>query len=147
MATPAGATAAAGSTATSAAAPGAATAGGAASAAPVTGNTVDVKMIGDAKGYRFEPSTLTIKVGDGVKFTNVSGGPHDVSFWPDSIPAGTSTQLEANMPNTMQPLVGPLLTAPNQTYTVSFAGLKPGVYHFYCTPHLAMGMVGTITVQ
>ncbi len=124
-----------------------ATATTAGTAAPITGKTVDVKMIGDAQGYRFEPAKFTIKVGDGVRFTNVTGGPHDASFWADSIPAGTSAQLEANMPNTMQPLVGPLLTTPNQTYVVSFGGLKPGVYHFYCTPHLAMGMVGTITVE
>lgn len=123
-----------------------ATSGGGAAAA-ITGKTVDVKMVGDAKGYRFEPANFTVKVGDGAQFTNVSGGPHDVTFWPDSIPAGAATQLNANMPNTMTPLTGPLLTAPNQTYVVSLAGLKPGVYHYYCTPHLALGMTGVITVQ
>lgn len=145
-AAPAGTTAAAGSTATTA---GATTAGAAAAgtAAPITGKTVAVKMLGDAKGYRFDPANFTVKVGDGAAFTNVSGGPHQVSFWADSIPAGTAAQLEANMPNTTSPLIGPLVTAPNQTYTISFAGLKPGVYHYYCTPHLALGMVGTITVQ
>lgn len=142
MAAPADTTAAAGSTAASATA---AASGG--TAAPITGKTIDVKMIGDAKGYRFEPAKFTIKVGDGVRFTNVSGGPHDASFWADSIPAGAATQLQANMPNTMQPLVGPLLVTPNEQYTISFAGLKPGIYHFYCTPHLALGMVGTISVQ
>src|ERR1700723_3653026 len=53
--------------------------------APITGKTWDVKMIGDAKGYRFEPATLSIKVGDGVKFTNVTGGPHNVAF--NTLPA------------------------------------------------------------
>jgi len=53
--------------------------------APITGKTWDVKMIGDQKGYRFEPATLTIKVGDGVKFTNVTGGPHNVAF--NTLPA------------------------------------------------------------
>lgn len=120
---------------------------GAGTAALVTGKTVDVKMVGDTKGYRFEPATFTVKVGDGARFTNVSGGPHNVTFWSDSIPAGTATQLGNNMPNTMGPLTGPLLTAPNQTYIVSFGGLKPGVYHFYCTPHLALGMRGVITIK
>lgn len=115
--------------------------------APITGKTVDVKMLGDAKGYRFEPANFTVKVGDGARFTNVSGGPHDVTFWTDSIPAGTAAQLGSNMPNTMGPLTGPLLMTPNQTYVVSFAALKPGVYHYYCTPHLALGMTGVITVQ
>ena len=140
-------------TSKAAAAPAAATAGGAApagataAAAPVTGKTIDVKMIGDAQGYRFDPATITVKVGDGIKFTNVTGGPHNVTFWADSIPAGAATQLGANMPNTTSPLTGPLLINANDSYTVSFAGLKPGTYHFYCTPHLALGMKGVITVQ
>ncbi len=50
------------------------------------------------------------------------------------------------MPNATSPLVGPLLADPNATYTVSFAGLKPGVYRYYCTPHLALGTTGTVTV-
>ena len=41
----------------------------------------------------------------------------------------------------------PLLIAPNDAYTVSFAGTKAGTYKFYCTPHLALGMKGTVTVQ
>ncbi|MEO8944966.1 MAG: plastocyanin/azurin family copper-binding protein [Gemmatimonadaceae bacterium] len=116
-------------------------------AAPITGKTIDIKMVGDAKGYRFDPANFTVKVGDGAQFTNVSGGPHQVTFWADSIPAGQAAQLTANMPNTTMPLTGPLVTAPNQAYVVSFAGLKPGVYHYYCTPHLALGMKGIITVQ
>jgi plastocyanin len=142
-------TTAAAAPAAAAPAGGAAPAGAAAAgtAAAITGKTVDVKEIGDAQGYRFDPATLTIKVGDGIKFTNVTGGPHNVTFWADSIPAGTQAQLQANMPNTTSPLTGPLLINPNDSYTVSFAGLKPGVYHFYCTPHLALGMKGTVTVQ
>ncbi len=116
-------------------------------AAPITGKTIDVKMIGDAQGYRFDPASITLKVGDGIRFTNVTGGPHDVTFWPDSIPAGAAAQLGANMPSTIGPMTGPLLVTPNATYLVSFAGLTAGTYHFYCTPHLAMGMKGVVTVQ
>jgi plastocyanin len=141
-------TTAAAAPAAAATAGGAAPAGGAAAAAaPITGKTVDVKMIGDAQGYRFDPATITVKVGDGIKFTNVTGGPHNVTFWADSIPAGTAAQLGANMPNTTSPLTGPLLINANDSYTVSFAGLKAGTYHIYCTPHLALGMKGVITVQ
>ena len=113
----------------------------------ISGKTWDVRMLGDAAGYRFEPRTLTIKRGDGVRWTNVSGGPHNVTFWPDSIPQGAQATLAANMPQPMSPLTGPLLTQPSQTYTISFGGAPAGVYHYYCTPHLAMGMTGSITVQ
>ena len=142
---PADTTAAA--TATAAPAGGAAPAGATLAAAPITGKTVEVKMIGDAQGYRFDPATITVKVGDGIKFTNVTGGPHNVTFFADSIPAASKDQLNANMPNTTSPLTGPLLINANDTYTVSFAGVKAGTYHFYCTPHLALGMKGVITVQ
>ena len=115
-------------------------------AAPASGATHDVKMLGDARGYRFEPANVTINTGDAVRRTPVSGGPHNASFWADSAPAGTAARLGARMPNTSSPLVGPLLLDPNATYTVSFAGLRPGVYRYYCTPHLALGMTGTVTV-
>lgn len=135
---------AAGSTAAAATATPAA---GAATAAPVTGTVHEIKMIGDAKGYRFEPSSITIKEGDGLKFTNVTGGPHNIAFDPSQIPADVQAQLNANMPNTTSPLTGPLLTQPNETYTISFAKIKPGTYEGHCVPHLALGMKISITVQ
>ncbi|MFM8781774.1 MAG: plastocyanin/azurin family copper-binding protein, partial [Gemmatimonadota bacterium] len=49
-------------------------------AAPATGTTHEVKMVGDAQGYRFEPANITVKTGDAVKFVFVSGGPHNVAF-------------------------------------------------------------------
>ena len=115
--------------------------------APATGATHDVQMVGDASGYKFNPASLTIKRGDAVRFTNVSGGPHNATFWPDSIPAGAQGALSANMPDTTAPLTGPLLLTPNQTYTVSFANVPAGTYKYYCTPHLALGMKGVIEVQ
>jgi plastocyanin len=115
--------------------------------APITGTTHEVKMIGDAKGYRFEPATLTIKAGDGVKFVNVSGGPHNVAFDATSIPAAGKSQLVANMPNQATELASPFLTAPNEGYTVSFGNVAAGTYNYVCQPHSAMNMKGAITVQ
>jgi plastocyanin len=115
--------------------------------APATGATVAVKMIGDAKGYRFEPSSITIHSGDAITFTNVVGGPHNVNFWTDSIPKGTAQQLQANMPNTSGPLAGPLLINNGDSYTISFGKLPAGTYKFYCMPHLALGMKGETVVQ
>jgi len=116
-------------------------------AAPITGQTVEVKMVGDDKGYRFEPADIKIKAGDGIKFVMVSGGPHNVAFDPATIPADVKPQLSANMPNQMSELSSQLVTNPGEAVTISFANIKPGTYPFHCTPHLAMGMKGTITVQ
>ena len=121
---------------------------GSATMAPITGTTHEVKMIGDAKGYRFEPANITIKAGDGIKFTTVSGGPHNVSFDPATVPADSKAQLDANMgADKMSELSSALKMNPGESATVSFANIKPGKYPFHCTPHLAMGMKGEITVQ
>ena len=125
----------------------AATAAPAGAAAAITGQTVEVKMVGDDKGYRFEPADIKVKAGDGIKFVMVSGGPHNVAFDPATIPADVKPQLSANMPNQQGELSSPLMTNPNDSYTISLANVKPGQYPFHCTPHLAMGMKGTITVQ
>ena len=127
--------------------PAAAPAASAAVAAAATGATHEVKMIGDAKGYRFEPATLTVKKGDAVKFVMVSGGPHNVAFL-NVTDAAAKTQLDANMPGAkMGELSGPLVMQPNEAYTVSFANVPAGKYNFTCTPHAAMNMNGVITVQ
>lgn len=113
--------------------------------APITGKTVEIKMIGDGTTYKFEPANVTIKQGDGVKFVMASGGPHNVAFI--DVPAAAQAQLSANMPNQMKDLTSPMMMTPNEPYTVSFAKVPPGTYNFHCEPHAAMGMKGTITVQ
>jgi plastocyanin len=118
------------------------------SAAPISGQTIEVKMLQDDKGnYHFDPSDLTIKSGDGVKFIMVSGGPHNVAFDPAQIPAEAKTQLSANMQQQVSELSSPMMMNPNETYTISFGKMPAGKYEYHCTPHLAMGMKGTITVQ
>jgi plastocyanin len=131
----------------SAPAAGAAPATGTAAAQPATGTTHTVNMVGDEKGYRFEPANLTVKAGDAVKFVMVSGGPHNVAFDQAAIPAAGSAQLTANIPNPAAPLTTQMFLNPNEEVTISFAGVAPGAYNYNCTPHLAMGMKGVITVQ
>ena len=116
-------------------------------AAPA-GVVVEVKMTGNGTSVAaFEPSKLTVKTGTTVRFINVSGGPHDVAFFADSIPKGAADALKKGMPNPMGDLTGPFLTQPNEKYDVSFAGAPAGVYKGYCLPHVALGMKIAITVQ
>ncbi len=115
-------------------------------AAPMAGATHDVNMQLDGTTYHYVPAELTINSGDMVVFHNVSGGPHNVQFWADSIPAGSADALGAGMPDQMSPLAGPLVVEPNGTYTVTFANTPAGEYKFFCLPHLANKMVGKITV-
>jgi plastocyanin len=113
----------------------------------VAGKTVTVNMLGDAKGFRFEPSNITVSNGDVIKFVNVSGGPHNVAFYPDKIPAAAKSALSAALPNQLSSMTGPFVTTPNGTYTMTFAKVPPGKYDYFCTPHLALGMKGVITVK
>jgi plastocyanin len=138
-------TAAAAPAAEAAPAPEAAPAAGA--MAPITGTTHTVNMVGDGQGYRFEPADITIKGGDGIKFVMVSGGPHNVAFDPATLSAEAKTALLANMPEQAGELSGKMLLNANEEYTISFAGVPAGTYDYHCTPHLAMGMKGKITVQ
>jgi len=121
---------------------------GAEAPAPVTGQTVEVKMLQDAEGhYRYDPADVTIKPGDGVKFVMVSGGTHNVAFDPAQIPASAKAQLSANMQQQVSELSSPMMMNPNETYTISFGKMPPGKYEYHCTPHLSFGMKGSITVQ
>lgn len=113
----------------------------------VAGDTVTVQMIGSSNGYSFKPSMVQIKVGQTVKFVTVSGGPHNVTFDQADIPDGAAPALDQDMPAQQAKLTGPLVTNPNDSYSITFKGVKPGAYKFYCLPHQSLGMQGTITVQ
>jgi plastocyanin len=115
--------------------------------AATTGRTMIVRMVGDAKGMRFEPKNITITRGDVIRFVNVSGGPHNVAFDAAKIPAAAKSSLSAAMPNQISPLVGALVTAPNAAYTISFTNVPAGTYPYFCTPHLVLGMTGVITIK
>ncbi len=114
-----------------------------------TGPAAEVQMIGDGRGRAaFRPAALTVTPGTTVRFVNVWGGPHNVVFWPDSMPPGAAELLDAAMPRRMARLAGPLLTLPNETYDITMPPtVPPGRYRGYCLPHLALGMTIAITVR
>jgi plastocyanin len=127
------------------AATGGAPAGGTATAAPITGTTHVVNMVGDGSSYRFEPATINVKPGDGIRFVSVSGPPHNVGFSADSIPDNVEPQLIANMPESVG-LEGKYLTQPNEEWVLSLGNVPAGRYPIHCTPHLTFNMRGVINV-
>ncbi len=117
-------------------------------AAAATGGAITVNMEYDGTTYKFVPNRIEAKAGDKIVFVNVSGGPHNVQFLADSIPATAKAALDAAMTgDKLGELNGPLMTEPNQTYEISLAGLPVGDYKFTCTPHMAMGMNGHISIK
>lgn len=111
-----------------------------------TGTIHEVRMVGDRKGYRYDPDTIRVKPGDGIKFVMVSGGPHNVAFDPAAIPADQRPQLFANLKNPLEPGVSYMMMNPDEVIELSLTSVAPGRYSFFCSPHLAMKMTGLIVV-
>lgn len=108
---------------------------GATSRVPATGGkTIEVKLITDDDGNRFEPSRIEAHKGDVVKFV-LQVGVHNVHFLPDSNPG------KANLPPASE-----MLQLPGQTYELPIT-LAPGHYYFQCDPHAALGMIGHLEVE
>lgn len=115
-----------------------------------SGTTHTVEMLLTPEGsYVYRPAQLTIKVGDTVRWVMVSGAPHNVAFWEDSIPQDAREALVGAMPaqGKLGPLSSALLTQADQVVEITFAGMPAGRYAYFCTPHLPLGMIGALTVE
>jgi plastocyanin len=107
------------------------------------GTVHTVKMIGDSKGFYFEPETLTIEPGDKVVWKMVSGPPHNVSFRGQSTPEGAESILREN-----NRYVSEYYTVAGQTFEIHFTEEYPtGRYDYVCEPHVTSGMTGTLTIE
>lgn len=96
---------------------------------PAAAETYTVKMGADSGMLAFEPSTLTIKAGDTVKWSNNKLPPHNIMFEGDA----------ANKSHDQ------LMFSPGESYEVTFD--KAGTYSYYCSPHRGAGMAGKVIVQ
>lgn len=92
-------------------------------------NTVEVKMGADNGMLAFEPSKVSIKAGDTVKWVNNKLPPHNVVF--EGAAASKSHKG--------------LVFSPGESFDVTFD--EPGTYSYYCEPHRGAGMQGTIVVE
>lgn len=117
----------------------------AASTPTAAGATHDVDMVLEGSSYKYVPDQLTIKPNDVIRYHNKSGGPHNVAFWADSIPSGAASAIV--VPDPMAPLSSKLVVAPDEVLEVKFNNAPAGEYKYYCTPHLALGMVARLTVE
>lgn len=95
---------------------------------PAAAETFTVKMGADSGMLAFEPSTLTIKSGDTVKWVNNKLPPHNIIFEGDKDKSHDQ-----------------LMFSPGESYEVTFS--EPGTYSYFCAPHRGAGMAGKIVVQ
>jgi len=99
----------------------------------VTVNMVNVS----ATHYAFQPSQIAVHQGDTLRFVQTGAMPHNVQF----VRSPVGTNLGAAQ-------MGPFLTAAGQHYDLVIDGrFAIGVHDIVCTPHVSMGMTGSITVS
>lgn len=89
-----------------------------------TGTTIEATA-----SNTFSPSTVTVSAGTAVRWINVTPGSVLHTVTPD----GHNEWSAAN------------LSSEGATFIHTFD--TPGTYAYYCDPHLAQGMTGTITVN
>ncbi len=103
--------------------------------------TFTVKMGTDKGALKYEPSELTVKPGDTVKWVNNKLAPHNAVFDDKQVPGGDKV-LAKKLSHKQ------LLFSPGESFEVTFGEDMPtGDYAYYCEPHRGAGMAGKITVQ
>ncbi|MBE9204606.1 plastocyanin [Synechocystis salina LEGE 06099] len=106
------------------------------SVSPAAAASATVKMGSDSGALAFEPSTVTIKAGDEVKWVNNKLSPHNVVFAAgDGVDDATAAKLSHKG----------LAFAAGESFTSTFT--EPGTYTYYCEPHRGAGMVGKVVVE
>lgn len=109
------------------------------------GGTTTITMTNDLV---FEPAELTVTVGETVTWENVGTVTHTVTAYGDKIPDG-ATYFASGGFDTEQaardsyPDTGGI--GEGQSYVHSFE--TAGTVEYFCIPHEANGMTGTITVE
>lgn len=110
-------------------------------AAPAAAETYTVKMGTDKGLLQFEPSTVTIKPGDTVKWVMNKVPPHNAVFDDAKFP-GADKAVAKKMSHEK------LMFSPGENYETTFpADAEPGTYPYYCQPHRGAGMAGSIIVE
>ncbi|NHX35136.1 MULTISPECIES: cupredoxin domain-containing protein [Halolamina] len=99
--------------------------------------TAQVDMITKDGTYHFTPHVARVKVGGTVTFHNESGSHSATAYHPDN----DQPQL---VPDGAASWDSSILSEEGATFEHTFE--TEGVYHYYCTPHETVGMIGSIIV-
>merc|ERR1719460_1153867 len=98
--------------------------------------TKTVKMGSDSGQLVFVPDEIKICKGDSVTWVNNKGGPHNVVFDEDEIPAGVSVESIS---------MDGQLGDEGETFSKTFN--TAGDYSYYCEPHRGAGMNAQLIVS
>jgi len=96
--------------------------------------------------YRFVPANVSARPGDVLLFKTVSGTPHSIVFEAAGLSGPAHEALNGAMNRRAGDLSSPLLSPNGAEYRLVVPALNPGRYEFFCLPHRAYDMRGTLLV-
>lgn len=109
----------------------------------------DADHVVDLQAVAFEPEELTIQQGDTVAWEHIAGEPHNVVAYEDELPedaeywaTGGFESEEAAREGWEE---GQGAVQSGQSYVHTFE--TTGTHEYFCVPHEAAGMVGSVTVE
>jgi len=98
--------------------------------------TKSVKMGSDSGQLVFVPDEIKVCKGDSVTWINNKGGPHNVVFDEEAVPAGVDVEAIS---------MDDQLGDEGATFTQKFE--KAGTYGYFCQPHRGAGMAANVIVE
>lgn len=98
-------------------------------------------------GRMFDPRTITVQTGETVMWVNDAGDAHTVTAYGDSLPDDAPYFSSGGFPNeaAARDELSEGLISNGGSYQVTFD--KSGTYQYFCIPHEADGMKGTVVVE
>ncbi len=96
--------------------------------------------------YRFSPANISARAGDVLLFKTVSGTPHSIVFEGEGMSAAAHEALNGAMARRAGDLSSPLLSPDGAEYRITVPALNPGLYAFFCLPHRAYDMRGSLRI-
>jgi plastocyanin len=108
---------------------------------------VRLEASADRDVYRFVPDQVSARPGDVLLFRTVSGTPHSIVFESAGLSAPAHEALNGAMGRRAADLSSPLLSPNGAEYRVVVPAIPAGRYQFFCLPHRAYDMRGTLQVR
>jgi len=115
----------------------------------VDGVPDDADHVVDLSAVAFEPADLTVSRGETVAWRHAAGEPHSVSAYGDGIPDGADYWASGDFDSEEAARSGwengRGAVQSGQAFVHTFE--TAGTHEYFCIPHEAAGMVGTVTVE
>jgi plastocyanin len=108
---------------------------------------ITLEASADRDVYRFSPSNVRARPGDVLLFRTVSGTPHSIVFESRGLSTPAHEALNGAMSRRAGDLSSPLLSPDGAEYRVVVPAIAPGRYAFFCLPHRAYDMRGTLEIS